>query len=281
MRLIRELVLLAAVLPAPALAQGDCFPGKHSNEAATFAIFSVPLAFSPASAPSAEAGHGVRVGVAVSTVPNIDDRTATPTVCRPGKGPENTDLLFAVPEPRVSVTLPGQLEAEVSWIPPIRVSGVKANLVAVAVGRSLGIANGLLALRIRAHATLGVIRAPITCDDQALRDPTSECFGGTESDDTFRPNIFGADVSLGWSPVTARFRPYLGTGYNRLQPRFRVDFTNQSGETDRRRVEVNLNRLVVFGGASYRLTTSLDLSGELYAAPSDAFTARMALRAGL
>ncbi|MGH7702343.1 MAG: hypothetical protein ACREMO_04580 [Gemmatimonadales bacterium] len=263
------------------MAQGDCFPGKNSNEAKTFAIFSVPLAFSAAGAPSSQPRHGIRAGVAVSTLPNIDERTATPTICRPGKGPENTDLLFAVPQPRLSLGLPGQFEAEASWIPPVRVAGVKANVVSLALGRTVAVASGLLALRARVHATLGVIDAPITCNDAALQDPASECFGGSRSNDAFHPNIFGADLTLGWSPERAPFRPYVGFGYNRLQPRFRVNFTNRRGDTDRRRVEVDLNRLVVFGGASWVFSPRFEASGELYAAPSDAFSARVALRAAL
>ena len=79
----------------------------------------------------------------------------------------------------------------------------------------------------------------------------------------------------------APLRLYAGFGYNRLRPRFRVNFTNQQGVVDRRRVAVDLNRLVVFGGATWLLSPRFDVSGELYAAPSDAFTARVALRAAL
>jgi hypothetical protein len=281
MRAFAGLLLVAAALPARVAAQGDCFPSRNSNEANTFAILSVAMAFSAADAPSAQPRQGVRAGFLVSSLPRVDDRTATPTTCRPGKGPENTALLFAVPQPRVVVSLPSHLEAEAGWIPPVRVNGVKANLVGLGLSWTAPIASGLLALRTRAHATLGVIHAPITCDDADLKDATSECFGGTRSDDAFHPNIFGADMTLGWSPIQARFRPYVGAGYNRLQPRFRVNFTNQFGETDRRRVEVNLDRFVAFGGATWLISPSLDLSGELYAAPSDAITARMGLRATL
>jgi hypothetical protein len=278
MRVPASLALFALVLPAPLVAQGDCFPSTSSNEAKTFAIFSVPLAFSAVGAPSS--GTGIRAGVVVSTLPNIDPRTRTPTVCRPGKGPENTDLLFAVPQPRLSIGLPGRFLVEASWIPPVRFAGVKANLVALALSRTTTVGGGL-ALRTRVHATVGVINAPITCDDAALQDPASECFGGTRSDDAFHPNIFGADLTVGRATEHGRLLPYAGLGYNRLQPRFQVNFTNQQGDTDRRRVEVDLNRLVAFGGATWSLSPRFDLSGELYAAPGDALTVRVALRAAL
>lgn len=269
---------LVVGLPAAAAAQGDCFPGKNSNEAKTLAIFSVPLAFSPAGAP--DLFPGLRVGLEAASLPNIEAATATPTICRPGKGPENTDLLFALPRPRITAPLPLGLALQASWVPPVRVRGVKANLFGLSVGKSFGRFEGTV-IALRVHATFGSVRAPITCADDALADPASECFGGQRSDDQLRPNILGADATIGWSVAQGRFRPYAGTGYNRLRPRFQVNFTNQFGELDDRRVEVNLDRLVVFGGATWAATPRLGVSGELYAAPEDAVTGRLVVRAAV
>jgi hypothetical protein len=57
-----------------------------------------------------------------------------------------------------------------------------------------------------------------------------------------------------------------------------VNFTNQFGVLDDRRVEVNLDRMVVFGGASWAVTERLGVTGELYAAPADAVTGRIIVR---
>jgi hypothetical protein len=57
-----------------------------------------------------------------------------------------------------------------------------------------------------------------------------------------------------------------------------VNFTNQFGELDDRRVEVNLDRFVMFGGATWMTTDRLSVTGELYAAPADAVTGRVILR---
>ena len=124
----RPLLIAGAVAlfrAADLLAQGDCFPAKSSNEAKTFGIFGVPLAFSPAGAPAA-GSHRIQVGLELSYLPNVDPVLATPTVCRPGKGPENTDLLFAAPRPRLAVGLGGGFTAEASWTPPIRINQVRA-----------------------------------------------------------------------------------------------------------------------------------------------------------
>jgi hypothetical protein len=270
-------VLLALALgwTTPGAAQGDCFPGPESNEAKTMATFAVPLAFSRGSAP--DLFPGFTAGVELAYLPKVSDATATPTTCRPGKGPEHTDLLFAVPRPRIGMPLPFGLSLQASWIPPIRVNGVKANLFGVSVEKAFGRLDGLVAA-IRAHATFGSVRAPVTCDDEALLDATSECFGGTRSDDRLSPNIMGLDVAVGGSLAGGRLRPYGGAGYNRLQPRFQVNFTDQFGELDDRRVEVDLDRLVLFGGATWQVAERLGLTGELYAAPSDAVTGRVIVR---
>ncbi|MGH7560732.1 MAG: hypothetical protein ACRENB_06915 [Gemmatimonadales bacterium] len=265
--------LLAA---APALAQGDCFPSETSNEARTMAIFDVPLAFSAAAAPVREPAGRLRIGLEASYLPDIDDETATPTTCRPGKGPENTDFLFAAPRPRVVLTLPAGLRLEASWIPPIRLNEAKANLFGLSLGTAFPL-GGSGTLGIRGHATVGKIEAPITCDDDALADVTSECYLGTRSNDSFKPNIFGVEAAVGWA-LGGSLRPYLGLGYNHLAPRFRVNFTNRNGEVDRRRVTVDLDRAVLFAGATWAFASSADLSAEIYSAPTDAVTGRVAGR---
>ncbi|HEX2450466.1 MAG TPA: hypothetical protein VHJ69_04975 [Gemmatimonadales bacterium] len=272
------LCLTLLLLPPAAAAAQECRPPTSSNEAESFAIASVPLAFSAAQAP--EMIPGLRGGLEVAYVPQIDDETATPTICRPGKGPENVNLTPIIPRPRLSVPLPWGLALEASWIPPIRVGGVKANLFGVSLSRPFGSIDGLV-VALRGHATFGSIHAPITCDDDALGDPGSECFQGTRSDDSYSPNIFGADLAASVPVAGGRVRPYAGAGYNRLKPRFQVNFTNSAGGVDTTRVIVDLNRFAVFGGATWIMSYRLTLSGEVYATPADAVTARLVVRSSL
>jgi hypothetical protein len=275
MRRVIMVMALVAGGPAAAAAQYDCFPGPESNEAKTLASFAVPLAFARGSAP--DLFPGLNAGIEFAYLPKVDDATATPTICRPGKGPENTDLLFAVPRPRIGLPLPFGLALQASWVPPVRVRGVKANLFGLSVEKAFGRLDGLVAA-LRVHATFGSIRAPITCDDEALEDPVSECFGGTRSDDRLSPNIMGIDLAVGGPLAGGRLRPYAGLGYNRLQPRFQVNFTNQFGELDDTRVVVDLNRLIMFGGATWQATERLGVTGELYAATADVVTGRVVVR---
>lgn len=269
--------VLTALLLTPVIlhAQGDCFPGKESNEAKTFAILSVPMAFTGARAPMAKP-HGVSLGVEVANLPKVDASTATPTICRPGKGPENTDPIPVVVRPRLSAVVGGFL-LEAAWIPPVRVSGVKANLVSLAIAHPFALSNSW-ALGLRAEGVLGALHAPIVCDKDAVQDPTSECSGGTISDDRWSPGVFGVEAVVGGGK--GKVRPHLGVGYSMLRPRFQVDFTNGQGETDRRKVEVNLARAALFGGVTFPLG-ALRVTAEGYGTVGDAVVGRLVVRAPL
>src|SRR5581483_4539597 len=202
MRLIPVTLSLAALLPGPAAAQTVCRPPAGSHEVKVFGTFAVPLAFGPlAGPPSLELGQG-RIQLEGSYLPTRDAAARTPTICRPGKGPENTDFLFALPRPRLLLGGPARFQLELSWIPPIRINGAKANLVGLALARAIPLGRlgeDEASLGLRVHGTLGVIRAPITCDDPELENPNSECYQGTRSDDRYHPNVFGAEGSLGWA----------------------------------------------------------------------------------
>jgi hypothetical protein len=134
---------------------------------------------------------------------------------------------------------------------------------------------------VRGHGTFGRIEAPITCDDEALEDPTSECFQGTLSDDRYHPNIFGVEGAVSWALARGEVRPFVGGGLNILHPRFQVNFTNQFGETDNRKVEVDLTRGALFAGATWVPSHALALTGEIYSSPVDAVTGRVTISYGI
>ena len=253
-----------------------CKPGKESNEADLFAHYSVPLAYSIGRGPSLQRPGTITFSLEGTYLPDPSDEIATPTTCRPGKGPENTGILPGFIRPRVEFALVHGTFIEVSWDPPIRVKGVKPNLWGFALGRSTLINHSTL-LTGRIHALIGSIHAPFTCPESALDDPASECFDGKESDDKYAPNIFGVELGLGWALMGGRFRPYIGTGYNILHPRFQVNFTRADGSVDHQKVEVNMSRLVAMGGATFLFSERFSISSEVYSAPSDAVTGRVRL----
>jgi hypothetical protein len=265
---------MATALAAGSAEAQRCLPSRTSNEADVFGIRSLSLALSRGTAIAAERAGTVRLGGEVVFLPRIDDETARPTTCRPGKEAENVNALLAAGRVRAVLSLPRTLTLEIAWLPPVELHGMRANLLGLGLGGSRSLSSRWV-IGARAHATVGHVTGPFTCPGDATLDAESECFGGTISDDRFEPNIAGADVSIGFNPATSAFAWFAGVGYSRLQPRFQVHFRNQSGTLDSTRVEVELHRMAVFGGATRVLGPRFRVSGELYATTSDGATGRV------
>ena len=265
-------LVLAVIGSGPLAAQQDiCLPSVDSHEAKTFAILSVPIAFTGSRAPAA--ARGISFGLEFASLPVVDSITALPTSCRPDKKAENTHPIAGIVRPRLSVGI-GGFVLEAGWIPPVTINQVKANLIGLAIAHPFRLANDWY-LGVRAHAVLGSLEGPITCDDKAIADATSECYHGTRSNDRWRPGVFGAEAVVGAGG--GNIRPHFGVGYTVLHPRFQVNFTNSHGSTDRRQVNVDLDRVALFGGVTLRVKRS-SITAEAYATPTDALTARLVVR---
>jgi hypothetical protein len=268
----------ALLVLAPALlrAQNECSPANDSPEARLFAHFSAPLAFSLGQSPWIYRPGSIQVGLEGTYVPKAGDDIATPTTCRPGKGAENVNLLSAFPRPRLAYELANGVLLEISWIPPVTLNDVRPNLWAFAISRTVVLGPKTVFMG-RVHAVIGSIKAPFVCPESALSDPTSQCFGGTQSNDTYKPNIFGVELGVGFPRAGGHVRPYLGAGYNILHPRFQVDRRDSANNVDNQKVSVNLSRLALFGGLTLAPSAAWNLSGEAYSTPSDLVTARVRL----
>jgi hypothetical protein len=272
---LARLVLAAAVLVGVPLNAQTCEPPADSHEATIFAVRSLGLAFGRGTTIAREPAGGVRLGAELALLPHIDAATATPTSCRPGKGPENVNALPALARPRLSVTLPGNLVLEASWLPPVRLRGMKGNLAGVSLAHAHMLTPGL-AVIARVHAVRGTVTGPFTCPEDEVANEESECFGGAVSEDRFRPNITGVDVSADWQRASG-LTLSAGAGYSRLAPRFRVHFRNAAGVLDSTLVRTDLNRLVLFAAASRPFATRWRAGAELYATPDDGATVRAVL----
>lgn len=281
---VPALALLFALTTTPLSAQ-DCTEGNlpdSSNEAELFRIRGTSMVFARVASPMALRQGRMILLMEGTTLPTIDDATATPDFCRPGKPPENVNLLPLLPRPRMLFGLSEEFVLEVSWVPPVRVQDVKANLVGLALSRSAALGAGLVS--IRGHATFGEVRAPITCTEEQIARPVgeTECAGGAEpSDDHYRPNSFGVEMSYGWPLGRGRFRPYIGAGVNWLRPRFQVDFVDQADVQQDQRVEGNFRRMAFFGGGTWYPATRWALTGEVYADPGATWVGRVGVAYGV
>jgi hypothetical protein len=268
-----------ATMAFASIAQAQrCEPSTTSNEADLLGIRSLSLAMSRGTAVAIEPTGTVRVGAEGVYVPEIDPETARPTTCRPGKEGENVNTLKFAGRIRASVALPRYIVLEASWVPPLEIKGLKGNVFGFAVGAARRLTDRWIAAA-RGHATFGEVTGPVTCPRESLVNQASECFGGTESADTFEPDMFGADLSLGFNAPTSRFAWFAGGGYTRVMPRFQVNFRDQAGVLDTTRVVVDLHRIALFAGVTAAIGHRLRGSAEFYATTRDGATGRIIIDA--
>lgn len=272
----RPLPALLLLATSPLAAQ-ECLPSATSNEARLFARQAVAIAFAPSVTPVDPAGS-LRLGIDLTALPPISDALATPTTCRPGKGPENADPLPGFARVRLRWQFAGGVAAEIGWLPPVRLEGVRANLFGVALSRTMPL-RPRTDLTLRVHGDVGTVTGPFTCPDAALADPASECFQGTRSEDRYRPTVLGADALVSWRGD--RLAPFVGAGYARLMPRFRVAFTDRLDRVDSTRVRVDLDRLALVGGVTWHPHARWRASIAAAALPADGVTLRLQLDAAL
>ena len=275
-------VLIASAGAAFPAAQAQCRPGPNSNEAKLLAFYSVPITFSALDAPKRESAWHVELQAEVSPVPTADPSIEHASECYTASAKQHSRLTSVFARPRVLLTLPLGLAFEASYIPPVRVGDAHPHLGSAALSETAALPGfgpfGSSALMLRADGTIGHVRGPITCARSALQqsEPDSACYGNNPSNDTFSPAMFGLEGVYGVKSRGGRFEFFAGSGVSWLRPRFDVGFTSLGGVTDNTRVEVNLRRWSLLGGATLNLPARFAVTTEVYSVPKDVTTWRLA-----
>lgn len=277
MSILRPLALLV-VLTQLAQAQGSCAdgrPSKGSNEAKMLAFFAAPLAFSPSGNVGVMRSGEIRVSFDATYVPTPSSDITTPQECYRNDKTENTELSPIFPRPRVAIGLGAGFAIEGMYLPPITVMDATPNLVSFALSYSRGLGSTTV-LGLRGHATIGEVGGPITCSEDVIQSnrPTGSCYAFKPSDDTYKPNMFGAEVFLAFGGRSSKLQGYVGGGMTALRPEFQVGYIDALNNVDDTRLEVSLTRAVAFVGGSYQIAPRFALTGELYSVPEDVTTVR-------
>jgi hypothetical protein len=267
---------LASFTASTAWAQ--CRPPHNSNEAKLLAFYSVPIVFSADPASLSLPSGAIRLSVEGALVPAASAELQQTDYCYTGRA-ENTSLTRFFGRPRLAIGLPGGFGAEVSYLPSITVASATPNLGSGAIWLTRAVSSGML-LTGRLHGTVGTVKGPITCPENALQQDDSEapCYGTAPSTDQFSPNMAGAELIASTNPASGqRLRFSAGIGANRLYPRFKVGFSDLSGGTDHTRIAVDLTRITGLAGATYILPHGCDVSAQAFNSFTDATTVRATL----
>jgi hypothetical protein len=264
--------------------------GAGAPEAKLMLFYSSTVAFSPLGIPyGAERAAGsvangrtaprFEAAVEVSYLPalSLEQRTTG------SDKPEATNLAPLFPRPRLGARLPGGIGLELSWIPPVRVFDVKANLFGAALSRSFSLAGGLRVIP-RASLLVGRVEGPITCNrdtandgDAALATYYSLVCYGNDSQDYFEPSHVSGELMFARTVSTGRLQPYASVGARRERTQFDIGVIRRDGSRDRDQPILEVTTTRAFGtvGASWFAITRTRLAAELYYAPGSALTGRV------
>jgi hypothetical protein len=257
--------------------------GPGAPEAKLMLYYSSIVAFSPLGAPAATLSTAttssrVEAAVELSYLPRLSTAQRTTGYDKP----ESTNLAPVFARPRIGVRLPGGLGVEMSWIPPIRVFDVKANLVGGALTRSFGSAAGVRIVPRLSFLT-GRVEGPITCNREtantanvALATYFAFVCHGRESRDFFEPRHLSGELLVARGFARGRLEPYLSAGARGERTRFDVGVIRPDGgrDPDNPLLQVNATRAYGTAGASWLGARHTRLAAELYYAPGSAVTVR-------
>lgn len=268
--------VLLAGMPAAAAAQDRVTEehGASEPEGRLLAFYAAAVAFSPAGFLSDDA---LTLGLEVSYIPWLDASRRRPFADKP----EATNLAPVFPRPRVAARLPGGFRAEASWIPPLRVFDVRANLFAIALTRPVA-AVGSVTLAPRLWATAGRVRGAMTCNEDTMLGHGVElqtyylniCHG-RESEDWFEPRLVAGEL-VALRALRPTLDAYLvaGARYDRTRFDIGVLYPDGSRDPDHPILELRATRPHFALGAVWETAARFGAGLEAFYAPGSLFTVR-------
>ncbi len=248
-------------------------------EGRLMAFYSAAVAFSPVGGVAPDALH---LDVELGYVPPLSAAQRTTGFDKP----EATNLAPVFPRPRLRARVRG-FALEGSWVPPLRVFGVRANLVAAAV-TAPAVRAGRFSLAPRLAGLGGRVRGPITCNAETAEEGGRDLLvyyagvcHGNDSDDAFEPNHVSLEVLV--AREGGRVRPYVSLGARRDRTRFDIGVRRDDGarDLDHPVLELRDTRPQVALGAAWTGPRRTRLAAELFWAPGSVATVRVAAGAGL
>ena len=273
---------VAALLAAGNLGAQERVLERHGfsdPEGRLLAFYSASMAFSPAGVGWDDSR--LSFSLEVSHVPYLDKAQRRPSIDKP----ESTNLAPFFPRPRISIGL-GSWRAEASWIPPMRVFDVEANLGSLAI-RGPAMTIGAFRLSPRAWATIGRVRGAMTCSSQEMIGHGSDlelyyatvCHG-RESDDWFEPRMAAGEAVVTRSLGSGGSGVYGLLGARVDRTRFNIGVLTFEGQRDPDHPILQLStfRPHVALGGSWRVRRGVYAGGELFYAPGSLLTGRVSGR---
>ncbi len=208
----------------------------------------------------------LRLGLEAAWIPYLDEHQRR--VGFDGTVVEDLNKTPVAGRVRATVGLPLGFAFTATWLPPIRVNGLKPQSGSFALARHV-LAEGPVVIGLHVWGQIGHATGDFTCNDVAVeggRDPAKNplgCVARSRDLATFR-SVGGdavAELRLG------RLRPYATAGGSFLDGTFQVNALELGQVRDRTHLHASGGYFSATAGMLLAVTSRVDLVGEAYYAP--------------
>ncbi len=180
----------------------------------------------------------------------------------------NHSPLFA--RPRVTIGLPWRTALTLSYVPPIKIAGLKPHLFAFALERPL-YERDPLTIGLRFYGQVGKVTGPITCYSDVVKFPpgsNENPYGCEEkSNDRAGQNYLGLELSAAWRlEQLGGLTPWAAVAGNYLDTEAQVNALTY-GVRDRSLLTSESWTFSASAGAAYPLTGRVSVSLGLFYTP--------------
>lgn len=232
--------------------------------------FTTVTLFSGLGAPRTRAPWSLEAGAEFGWIPSLSLGERTVGFNGTKEEALNHSTVFA--RPRVTVGLPWDMTLSASYVPPLKVAGVRPHLFAFALERSMW-ERGPLRVGARFHGQLGGATGAFTCSRELagyLPGSARNPYGCDEpSRDRARQHYLGLELAAAWQlPGPAAVTPWIAVGGNYLDTAVRVRALT-FGLPDRSVLDAETWTLSASAGVAWSVTNRLSASIGAFYSPLD------------
>lgn len=266
--LVGLLLLWGGKTPAQDVVNGTEFLNSNRPEAWGMNYFTSITLLSGLSVPHSREFGSVEGGVEVDWIPQL-----SPEQRRIGfNGAKEEDLnqapIFA--RPRLTLGLPGNFALTLSYLPPIRIFGLKPNLFAFALERPL-YEQDSWTFGVRMYGQIGSVEGAITCPDSVAKFPPGSpenIYGcNNKSADKSIQRYAGLEFSGAYRiDQLGGLAPYLAVAGNFLDTQVQIN-AETFGVLDRHHLKAETWTFSLSAGFSYPLTDKFTLGVGMFYSP--------------